>query len=109
MHPISSVSQHFQYKTFHKGEKIQFVLGLPPKVPSKEKLILARLGVSRTIYLNVDSPNLGFLYILKLFRGGPVKNTLYNSFFYLTYLDTRDMWDHNVQCTMWNVYPISGC
>ena len=81
MHPISSVSQHFQYKTFHKGEKIQFVLGLPPKVPSKEKLILARLGVSRTIYLNVDSPNLGFLYILKLFRGGPVKNTLYNSFF----------------------------
>ena len=27
-----------------------------------EKLILARLGVSRTIYVNVDSPNLGFPY-----------------------------------------------
>ena len=27
-------------------------------------LILARLGVSGTIYVNVDSPNLGFTYFL---------------------------------------------
>ena len=32
-----------------------FLTGTPPK-----KLILARLGVSRPIYVNVDSPNLGF-------------------------------------------------
>ena len=37
-------------------------LGLPLKVLSTEKLIWARLGVSRTIYVNVDSPNLGFPY-----------------------------------------------
>ena len=29
---------------------------------STKKLILAGLGVSRTIYVNVDSPNLGFPY-----------------------------------------------
>ena len=40
---------------------VQSVL-LPLKVCSTEKLILARLGVSRTIYVNVDSPNLGFPY-----------------------------------------------
>ena len=34
----------------------------PLKVPSTKKLILARLGVSRPIYVNVDSPNLGFPY-----------------------------------------------
>ena len=34
----------------------------PPKVPSTNKLILARLGVSRPIYVNIDSPNLGFPY-----------------------------------------------
>ena len=39
-----------------------FTLGLPLKVHSTNKLILARLGVSRTIYVNVDSPNLGFPY-----------------------------------------------
>ena len=39
-----------------------FSLGLPLKYQSTEKLILARLGVSRTIYVNVDSPNLGFSY-----------------------------------------------
>ena len=37
-----------------------FSLGLPLKFPSTEKLIWARLGVSGTIYVNVDSPNLGF-------------------------------------------------
>ena len=46
------------------NKKLQgnFFTGTPPKVPSTEKLILARLGVSRTIYVNVDSPNLGFSY-----------------------------------------------
>ena len=34
----------------------------PLKVLSTKKLIWARLGVSRTIYVNVDSPNLGFTY-----------------------------------------------
>ena len=36
----------------------------PLKVPSTKKLILARLGVSRPIYVNVDSPNQGFPYFL---------------------------------------------
>ena len=40
-----------------------FLTAPPPlKVLSTKKLILARLGVSRTIYGNVDSPNLGFTY-----------------------------------------------
>ena len=30
---------------------------------STKKLILAKLGVSRTIYVNVDTPNLGFTYL----------------------------------------------
>ena len=33
----------------------------------------SRLGVSRPIYVNVDSPNLCRFSILKLFRGVPVK------------------------------------
>ena len=33
-----------------------------PKISEYKKLIKARLGVSRTIYVNVDSPNLGFTY-----------------------------------------------
>ena len=37
-----------------------FKLDLLLKVPSTNKLIKAKLGVSRTIYVNVDSPNLGF-------------------------------------------------
>ena len=39
-----------------------FLTGCSLKVPSAEKFIWARLGVSRTIYVNVDSPNLGFSY-----------------------------------------------
>ena len=39
-----------------------FLMSLPLKCPSTEKLFLARLGVSWTIYVNVDSPNLGFPY-----------------------------------------------
>ena len=46
---------------------------LPPP-QSIEKLILARLGVSREIYVNIDSPILGFPY-LNFFGGGPVKKT----------------------------------
>ena len=39
-----------------------FPLVFPLKVPSTENLIYARLSVSRTIYVNVESPNLGFRY-----------------------------------------------
>ena len=35
---------------------------LPLKVISTNKLIWARLGVSRPIYVNVDSPSLGLPY-----------------------------------------------
>ena len=41
---------------------VQGVFFTPPK--STENLIWARLGVSRTTYVNVDSPNLGFPYFL---------------------------------------------
>ena len=40
--------------------RVFFLTGTPPK--STNKLILARLGVSRPIYVNVDSPNQGFPY-----------------------------------------------
>ena len=43
------------------------------KVLSTNKLIKARLGVSRTIYVNVDSPNLGFTYF-NFLGGGQLKN-----------------------------------
>ena len=36
-----------------------FLTGTPLKVLNTNKLIWARLGVSRPIYVNVDSPNLG--------------------------------------------------
>ena len=37
---------------------------IPPfKVPSSEKMILARLGLSRKIYISADSPNLGFPFL----------------------------------------------
>ena len=39
-----------------------FSLVPPLKVPSTNKLIYARLGVSWPTYVNVDSPNLGFTY-----------------------------------------------
>ena len=41
------------------------------------KLIKARLGVSRPIYANVDSPNLGFPYFNFLGGNSEEKNTLY--------------------------------
>ena len=39
-----------------------FLTGTPPKSSKYKKVILARLGVSWPIYVNVDSPNLGFPY-----------------------------------------------
>ena len=42
----------------------------PLKVLSTRKLIQARLGVSRTIYVDVDTPNLGFTYFNFFFGGG---------------------------------------
>ena len=40
-----------------------FLTGTPPKSSKNtKKLILAGLGVSKPIYVNVDSPNLGFPY-----------------------------------------------
>ena len=49
-----------------------FSLVPPLKILSTEKLIYARLGVSWPIYINIDSPNLGFPYFI-FFRGGPVE------------------------------------
>ena len=68
---------------FHKHlQNIQgvfFSLVPPLKVLSTKKLIKARLGVSRPIYVDVDSPNLGFPYF-NFLGGVPVrKNTLYNT------------------------------
>ena len=40
-----------------------FYTGTPLKNSKYKKLIQARLGVSRPIYVNVDSPNLGFPYV----------------------------------------------
>ena len=54
-----------KYHKFERCSIIQgvfFFTGTPLKVPRTNKLIWARLGVSRPIYVNVDSPNLGFPY-----------------------------------------------
>ena len=51
--------------------RVIFFTGTPQK--STEKLIQARLGVSRTIYVTVDSPNLGFPYFNFGGWGVPVK------------------------------------
>ena len=50
-----------------------FLTGTPPK--STKKLIWARLDVSGPIYVNVDSPNLGFTYF-NFLGGYQLKNTL---------------------------------
>ena len=42
--------------------RVFFFTGTPLKVPSTKNLIYAGLGVSRPIYVNVDSPYLGFPY-----------------------------------------------
>ena len=62
--PRDDIGKYYPQGSYHE---IQFfTLGLPLKVQSTNKLIGARLGpnlgVSRTIYVNVDSPNLGVPY-----------------------------------------------
>ena len=64
---ITSIAPTIHWPTEHLpivgklSSQIQgFFSGNPLRVPSIKKLILARLGVSRPIYVNVDSPNLGF-------------------------------------------------
>ena len=52
----------------------------PLKVPSTKKLIKARLGVSRTIYVNVDTPNQGFTFF-NFLGGTSEKNTLYHKIY----------------------------
>ena len=39
-----------------------FYTGPPPKSSKYKKVNLARLGVFRPLYVNVDTPNLGFPY-----------------------------------------------
>ena len=56
--------------------RVFFSLVPPLKVESTEMLIYARLGVSRPIYVNVDSPNLGFPYFNFLGGYQLKKNTL---------------------------------
>ena len=50
------------YKVVFEGNATNLVQGVYFHCPSTEKLIEAGLGVSRTIYVNVDSPDLGFPY-----------------------------------------------
>ena len=57
---------------FHTG---CFFTGTPPK-SSKYKIV--NPGVSRPIYVNVDSPNLGFPYFNFLGGTSEEKNTLYH-------------------------------
>ena len=63
-----------------------FSLVPPLKGLSTEKLIWARLGVSRTIYVNVDSPNLGFPYF-NFLGGTSEKITLYMFTFWRSQID----------------------
>ena len=53
-------AKYAEYAKYAKHKWCFFKLDLLLKVPSTKKLIKAKLGVSRTIYVNVDSPNLGF-------------------------------------------------
>ena len=46
-------------------------------ITSTEKLIWARLGVSRPIYVNVDSPNLGFPYFNFLGGTSEIKHKIH--------------------------------
>ena len=73
---LSVYAQFFKALNTHL-QGVFFSLGLPLKCLSTEKLIWARLGVSRTTYVNVDSPNLGFPYFL---GGYQLKKNLYNYF-----------------------------
>ena len=53
-----------------------FLTGTPPKSSKYKKV---NPGVSRPIYVNVDSPNLGFPYFNFLGGTSEEKNTLYNT------------------------------
>ena len=53
-------AKYAEYAKYAKHKWCFFKLDLLLKVPSTKKLIKEKLGVSRTIYVNVDSPNLGF-------------------------------------------------
>ena len=59
-----------------EGNATNLVQGVYFHCLSTEKLIEAGLGVSRTIYVNVDSPDLGFPYF-NFLGGYQLKNTLY--------------------------------
>ena len=50
------------YNVFEKHLKNNVFEKYTPKNSKYKKLIWARLGVSRLIYVNIDSPNLGFPY-----------------------------------------------
>ena len=105
----------------HDGEKKNieklhtgwfFTLGLPLKVQSTEKLILSRLGVSRTIFVNVDSPNLGFTYFNFLggyqLRKHPVTiPCLAGSRFENVEFPVQAFWHCFVHCHCYN-YPLLG-
>ena len=56
-----------------------------------EKLIKAMLGVSRTIYVNVDSPNLGFPYYYFL-GATSEKTTLYHSIYHFRWPRIASIW-----------------
>ena len=75
-HPLLGL-KYIQCACMIQGIHISLV---PPlKVQGTKKLIWARLGVSRPIYVNVDSPNLGFQYF-NFWGGYQWKKTLYLSF-----------------------------
>ena len=86
----------------HKMYRVFFSLGLPQKFQVQKSW--SRLVVSRTIYVNVDSPNLGFPYFNFLGEAQWEKNTLYNQF---------DTWAQIVQCSKFKVQSCligaSGC
>ena len=58
----STLYDIYLYMMFYVVQDVFFSLGLPLNFLSSEKLVLARSGVSWTIYVNVDSANLGFPY-----------------------------------------------
>ena len=65
-HPGSATNVNY------RSSQIQgvFFNGTPPKSSKYKKSISARLGVSRLIYVNVDSPNLDLTYFNFFFLGG---------------------------------------
>ena len=58
---MSSVFEFCQLNRF-LTYRVFFLTGTPVKVLSTEKFIQARLGESKTIYVDEDSPNQGFPY-----------------------------------------------